>query len=337
MIPSHLHRRLRWTAGLVLATASASLVAADSVLQAPTLLSREGIVLFSGEADRWLWTRASGTQETLYEGGPNRPARSLATGSGWTALAAGGPQIWLIRRDRKSAELLRVDGGPGAAPKVVLSGLQSPGGLAAGGGHVYWLENRPPRSAAAHLPTHGWTTLLRTRSAAGVVRTLVEWPGGGPPAEPSASGDMIGLVGDRLYFRVRRAACTEFVCMPLPSGPPSRVAVERGLQTAILDGGRLCWTAPSDEAGAASGLRCVRAHNAHGEVETLGDWLPAEGAPVLLNGKLLHVGSQVHRLNGSAAPGRWLAQLPHGRYGHDTRRLVLLTGSAPAVFPVKGL
>lgn len=322
--------------------AAATFVAAQTPSPAPSGSGssrlRAGTILFAGTRDHWAWVHATGLGETLYEGGPGQAPRALGRGSGWSNLAVDGSQVWLIRQTRRTASLAQVDPSKGGEPKVVVNGLDAPSGLFAQDGKVYWLENRPPGNGGfSFLPSLGSTCVLRVREASGGVRTLAEWPGGGGEGPELLPQDILGKVGDQLYLRIRRPASTELVRVSCESGSAQRVAVERGLQRAVLHRETLCWTAPSAQAEPASEYVCVRSLAASGETRTLADWLPGDGELLPLQRGLLYARDGLYRVSGRDDRGAWAGSLPRERVATDGTRLLLLNGEVPAVHAVKGL
>ncbi len=332
-------RRIRFTAAVLVCVATASLVAAQpdrnpalSLVGGPF---RDGIVLFASGGDRWFWTHASGGQETLFEGGPGRAPVSLATGSGWSALAWDGQALWLTQQQRDQGHLCRLRPGRDVTPEKVVSGLAQPSGLFADNGRLYWLENRAPRAAAfRYIPTEGWTAILRMRDGSGAVRTLAEWPGGGPSGTELPAQDLLGVTEDYLFCRVRRPASTEFLRIALADGKAERVAVESGSQSAVLYEGTLFWTAPSDEASPATGMRCVRTLGSAGNVVLVGDWLPENGVLLGTPQGVRFASDGWYALRGRAPAERLPGSLS-GRVVADQDQLFQVGGTTPVAVQVE--
>lgn len=226
-------------------------------------------VAFGG---KWAWLKHAGDEVELFRGGPDAAPKSLGKGAGWSEICLSGDELWLLNRSGSQAELLHSAGG--APPVSTLKGLPGAGGLYAAEGRLFWLESTPPAPmSATFVPAADATDRLRVREASGQVRTLAEWPGG----QAGQPGDVMGVAGGQVYFRLRRAASTEFLRVPLSGGDWERVAVANGDQQGLLMDGTLYWTAPTEESNRIDTLRCVRRLTASGATETLTDWLPGSG------------------------------------------------------------
>ena len=305
---------------------------------AATLLApRPRIIAFAANGTQWVWLKPSAGEVALYSGGPNARPVELARGKGWTDVALDGANMWVVQRTGRKGTLLRFGAAPGAAPTPELRNLDRPGSLIAAHGTLYWLESVPrPPSAPSFVPLAGGVLRLRTREAGGQVRTISEWPAQQDDARSPAPGDIIALDADVAYVRVRRLASTEFLRMPLRAESPTRIAAAGGLQEALFHRGQFYWTAPTEEATTASGLRCVRRLRADSVAETLTDWLPDDGRLLSIQGQPYYAGDALYLLPQNLGVATPVRSSPGHAAATDGASLILLGElDAPLALPIR--
>lgn len=294
--------------------------------QQPLAPAREPAVLsFTSNGQTWAWLHGTPEETRLLRGTPGQPGQELARGKGWREVALAGTDCWILT---EGGELLRVPAA-GGQPQSVLQGLRGAGSLQGSGSDLYWLEVSESGNRPFYVPAAGPVLRLRRRTAAGQVQNIGSWPGGARPGP----GDLVGLSSSHAHVRVRRLAGTELVRMPLSGGPGERLAAESGLQSAVLSGGTLYWTAPSEEASPGAGHRMARRRAEGGPIEDVTEWLPGSGdllAPA--GGPVLYAGPHLYRLPVRFGPSEVRRKLVWG-YSTvlDGNRLVLLSGSGPEI------
>lgn len=273
---------------------------------------------FASDGKTWVWLRGNAQGATLFRSAPGQPGVEVGRGK-WSEALPMGNDCWVLS---KAGTLDRIPLA-GGSPTTVLRNLSHPGGLASQGDALYWLELSGESRASFFVPTSGPRLQLRTRTGSGETRTVGEWPGGVSPRCLPGDGDVIGVTGTGVFVRVRRAAGTEFVRFPLPSGDPERIGSEAGEQTAVLHGETFYWTAASEEAPARA--RMVRRRTG-GAVENLTDWLPGSGNLVASSEGVWYAATrQLYRLPDRFGASRVTRPLSMGHVAADGARLVEVT------------
>lgn len=227
----------------------------------------------------------------------------------------------------------------GGRPTRLATGLVHPAGLAVAGGRIYWTETVPGRlHHVLHVPAVQGRTILRSLPVrGGRPRVVAVW-------EEDADrfpGQLLGVYGDRFYWldrfggagsegwsAVRRVAVN--------GGVPRRLVLNRSrVNEAVLDGKRLFFTAPSEDAGRPLAFRCVRQLDLSCSAvvpHTLTDWLPPTGKLVRSEGRM-YSGSLEGLWRVPAALAR---PLPVGESGFGSPLLVRHHGALYFVGPTTG-
>jgi len=288
-----------------------------------------GVFWLEGDAN----ADAPGQSAWVLERG-RRPARCVLTQAGLTAVAGAGDSLVVLRREGFSGKLLRVPRGGGAAVTLA-EGLSHPVGLAAGDGEAYWTETQPRLvPGARHLPaTQARVSLRAARlDGSGEPRTVAWLRGGTQEFE----GEILEAAQGRVYLvevtgRDCGAGWSRTLSVPAAGGVVETAALERGTQTALLHGDRLCWTAASLDAGDPAMARSLNVGGRLPAPDTgpLTDWLPSAG-------RLCEAGGRTYY---ASADGLW--RLPEQR---DLPRLVVarplagesVAGYGGAVYTVGG-
>lgn len=290
---------------------------------------RPEITKFASSGADWAWIVKRGGRTELWSGGPGSQGRKVAEGSGWSGVAVGSGQFWLIRADGDGGSLLQAPKGAAGEPRPVAKCSGQPTAVMAVDQHAYWLELiRGRNPGLGFIPTLGDTLRLRKCDAAGTATMLTEWPSGGRIDPRDIS--IIGVTGDRLYFTVFNGVGTEFLAAPLAGGSPVRVAAEANREQGVIHRDRLVWTAPSDEATPLSGIRQVRTQQAGGTPTVLADWVPAIGNLLSVGGNLHYAGvGNAYRILGANAPPEYTGPIAFGDVVTDGKSMIEISGDAP--------
>lgn len=283
---------------------------------------------FSSRGAEWAWIVTTGEQSELLSGGPGTAGRTIAKGSGWTDVAVGADGIWLLQSEGSRSRLLLAPKG-GGEPREVLASTESSAALFALDEQVFWLELTPAKVAGvSYVPTLGGTLRLRRCDAAGKAGTLAEWPAGGRVDRRGV--EIIGSAGGRIYVADFNGIGTEFQSVPLAGGVPVRVAAESDSQHGVLHGGRLVWTAPSEEATPSSRIRRLLTRKDDAEPEVLADWVPAIGNLLSVGDRLYYAGAgSVYRAPGASEPPVFTGRIAFGPVATDGKTLIELSSAAP--------
>jgi hypothetical protein len=284
---------------------------------------------FAFHGAEWAWIVATGERTELQVGGPDGQVKRLAEGADWFDVALDAESIWLIERRAGKGRLLRLPKGRAGEPEEVLAGLDRPGALRVSAAGLQWLEaTRPADPGLAHVPTLGGMLRLRQRTGSGEVTTLAEWPAGG--LVTPRHGDVIGELDGATLVSVQAGMGTEFYAVT-PSAAPSRLGGEGSEQHGVISGGRLVWTAPSDEATEVSGIRCLRGRKGREAVQDIADWLPSGGTLLSIGDRLHYTArGEVYRFPGASPLPQHVGSVPFGPVATDDRLLVSLSGAVPA-------
>ncbi len=284
---------------------------------------------FSAAAAGWAWIvgGASPEEAVLMTGSVGATGREVGRGQGWVDVAAAGETLWVIERRGSCGALLRLPR-TGGRPERVAVGLARPGSVAARGETVYWTETVvPPRPVLPFLPVGG--AMIRVSTLRGGRPAVVaQYPAADIPAE---RGDLLAVDDAGILIRVRRPASTEFVRLDPRSGATRRVGAEPGTRSGVVFGGKLCWTAPSEESSAE--MVCVRREDGRGGSETLSDWLPSTGQLVAAGPHLYFVADHVYEIPARLEIARRHAWVGYPQAAADGDKLILLGDTpAPVVF-----
>lgn len=287
--------------------------------------------VFAGSNGSWAWIKETGEQSELFTGRPSAPGRLRAKGTHWTEVAQDGPDLWVLGQAGSGAILLRLPREGDAPPAEVARSADPAGGLLAQDGKALWLEvSAPADQGLAFVPPLGGRIRLRCREADGSIKTLLDRPAV-QGAQPG-SGDVVALSGGQVYLRLRSASGTELLSVPVQGGRSTVIAGETGTQQALLSGGRLFWTAPSEEATPESGIYCLRRVSPAGTPETVAEWLPANGNLVQVSDGLRFVsGFDVYRLPERFGAPVFLRKLEDVRVVSDGQSLVRVGTGEPAL------
>jgi hypothetical protein len=296
--------------------------------QGPPPSPGAAITDFSSRGEEWAWIVTTGEKTRLLTGGPGNAGRGVAEGAGWTDVAVGANQLWVLQSAGGRSRLLQAPKS-GGEPREALTLEGSAGALFALDDHAYWLELTAAREPGlAYIPTLGGAVRLRRTDAAGAAVTLAEWPSGG--RIDARNLDIIGVGGGKLYVAVFNGVGTEFLAAPLAGGAPVRVAAEADFQHGVIHQDRLVWTAPSEEATPASRIRMLRAQGDGSEVRTLADWVPAIGDALSVGDRLYYAGSgNIYHVPGDAEPPVFTGEIAFGPVVTDGKRLIEAAGAAP--------
>jgi hypothetical protein len=262
--------------------------------------SRSRVCSLDVQPGRWVWLKQTGESTELLTSAGGGTPQVIARGTGWTDVALDGNTAWLLQREGDGGAVLRCPLAAGSSPSVVAGGLESPSGLKAFEGGVFWVETSPlPRNGHPGVPLLGPTARFRVRDSSGQVRTVADWPvTPGPETRSLGSAGPRILAADRgaLFASVRRPTTTEFIRVPLSGGSATRLVIESGDQSGTLRDGLFYWTGPSEEAGAGTQLTCVRRFRSDGSAETICDWLDAGGTLVACRRGLLYAHDRLFRV-----------------------------------------
>jgi len=205
-----------------------------------------------------------------------------------TEIAVAGDRVFGIELAGDLGALVAIPRSGGGVTRLA-GDLIRPAGLAEQAGTLYWTETTPASQAHVyHVPVlEARTTIHALPAGGGQSRALVAFPG-----EPAGfQGKLLGVQAERLYWLDRfgqRLSDGWAVVRRVPTagGVPEALTVQRSVgNDAVLEGGELFFTAPSEDAGQPLNYRCLRRVQVPaGEPETLTDWLPAAGRLVRYRG-----------------------------------------------------
>jgi hypothetical protein len=198
-----------------------------------------------------------------------------------TEIAAAGDRVFGIELEGDRGAVVAIPRAGGGITRLA-ENLTRPAGLAEHAGTVYWTETAPaPLKHVYHVPVLEARTTLRALAAGGGEPHSLAACEGGPAG---FQGELVGVHAGRLYwldrFGQRFAEGWSAVrSVPTAGGVPEALTVQRSVgNDAVLEGGELFFTAPSEDAGQPLSYRCLRrVQVSGGEPETLTDWLPADG------------------------------------------------------------
>ena len=254
-------------------------------------------VAFAVLGDRWAWIRHFDTKRDLKIAARGGGGATGADGD-WSAVGGVGDSFFAGKRVGSQWKLVRIPAA-GGEPSLEAPALGEPTSILGSGSELLVAELKAD-AAGDLLSTPGAGTRLSVRACTPdlkTLRTVVEIPSGMPVEAEPLSQDLLGVADGNLYLRVRRPLSTEFHRAPLAGGPSVRLAGEYGPQQGALFGGRLYWTASSEESGTIRGLRCVRTLAPDGATVTLTDWLPGIGTLTAVEpGGVRYVGDQVYAI-----------------------------------------
>jgi hypothetical protein len=312
----------------------------EAVPAAPATPQMTPTIAFAAGGDQWYWLRVVGDERELWERPRNGAERRVAAGAAWEELAPGPDgSVWLLQREEGRGSLLQATADGSVA--TVLADLSHPGGLYlhrepdapnASGDRVFWLERDAREdSGLDFIPSAGTQLSVRVRHTNGDAGTLCTVPTS--MTYSPVAGDILGVLGEDLYFRVRRALSTEFYRVALSGAEPHRVTLAADAQTGILHDGALYWTAPSEEAMPSAFLACVRRMDPSGDVTLAADWLPAYGTLLSAGGKIYYARDELEQLSGGQDFPQFIGRILHPPASTDGRSVVLLgQAEGPTLF-----